>query len=65
MPSRPLLVIGGAGYIGSHTVLQLLDQHERVIVLDNLVMCHPDVVPLDPVTLIQGPLAVAARVAAR
>lgn len=31
-----VLVTGGAGYIGSHMVLALLDAGERVIVLDNL-----------------------------
>jgi UDP-glucose 4-epimerase len=31
-----VLVTGGAGYIGSHTVLQLVARGERVIVLDNL-----------------------------
>ncbi|MDN4503125.1 UDP-glucose 4-epimerase GalE [Alteromonadaceae bacterium BrNp21-10] len=31
-----ILVTGGAGYIGSHTVLQLLNANHRVIVLDNL-----------------------------
>ena len=31
-----VLVTGGAGYIGSHMVLQLLDAGEDVIVLDNL-----------------------------
>ena len=31
-----ILVTGGAGYIGSHTVRQLLERGERVVVLDNL-----------------------------
>ncbi|MGE9213542.1 UDP-glucose 4-epimerase GalE [Exiguobacterium aurantiacum] len=31
-----ILVTGGAGYIGTHTVLQLLDTDHDVIVLDNL-----------------------------
>jgi UDP-glucose 4-epimerase len=31
-----VLVTGGAGYIGSHMVLELLDSGERVLVLDNL-----------------------------
>jgi UDP-glucose 4-epimerase len=31
-----VLVTGGAGYIGSHMVLELLDAHEKVVVLDNL-----------------------------
>jgi UDP-glucose 4-epimerase len=32
-----VLVTGGAGYIGSHMVLQLADAGENVVVLDNLV----------------------------
>jgi UDP-glucose 4-epimerase len=31
-----ILVTGGAGYIGSHSVLQLLLSNYSVIVLDNL-----------------------------
>src|SRR5262245_26563895 len=31
-----VLVTGGAGYIGSHTVLQLVARGERVVVLDDL-----------------------------
>src|SRR4030088_68980 len=35
--SRPsILVTGGAGYIGSHVVLQLRARGERVVVLDDL-----------------------------
>lgn len=33
---KSILVTGGAGYIGSHTVLQLLEQDYSVVVLDNL-----------------------------
>jgi UDP-glucose 4-epimerase len=33
---QKILVTGGAGYIGSHTVLQLLEAGNQVIVLDNL-----------------------------
>lgn len=31
-----VLVTGGAGYIGSHTLVELLEQGARVVVLDNL-----------------------------
>ncbi len=33
---NPILVTGGAGYIGSHVARQLRERGERVIVLDNL-----------------------------
>jgi UDP-glucose 4-epimerase len=35
-----ILVCGGAGYIGSHTVSELLDQGEEVVVIDHLVQGH-------------------------
>lgn len=35
-----ILVTGGAGYIGSHCVLSLLDKNEDVIVFDNLSTGH-------------------------
>jgi UDP-glucose 4-epimerase len=33
---KPILVTGGAGYIGSHVVLQLVAAGERVVVVDDL-----------------------------
>lgn len=37
MRDRAVMVTGGAGYIGSHAVLALLDAGWRVVVVDNLV----------------------------
>ena len=31
-----ILVTGGCGFIGSHTVVQLLERGEEVVILDNL-----------------------------
>ena len=39
-----VLVTGGAGYIGSHTVAELLKQGEDVIILDNLEKGHKEAV---------------------
>lgn len=36
MESMNILVTGGAGYIGSHTCLELLESGHRVVVVDNL-----------------------------
>ncbi|MBD1869755.1 UDP-glucose 4-epimerase GalE [Leptolyngbya sp. FACHB-671] len=44
-PVRPtILVTGGAGYIGSHAVLALQQADYEVVVLDNLVYGHRDLV---------------------
>lgn len=39
-----ILVTGGAGYIGSHTVLALQKKGYNVIVFDNLVYGHPELI---------------------
>lgn len=39
-----ILVTGGAGYIGSHTVAELLETGEDVVVVDNLQKGHRDAV---------------------
>lgn len=36
-----ILVTGGAGYIGSHTCVTLLEEGYRVVVLDNFSNSHP------------------------
>ena len=48
-----ILVTGGAGYIGSHMVLELLGARERVIVLDNLTTGFRWAVPAEA-TLVIG-----------
>jgi UDP-glucose 4-epimerase len=45
--SRRILVTGGAGYIGSHTVRQLLREGYDVTVVDNLSKGHRHNVPAD------------------
>ena len=38
-----ILVSGGAGYIGSHTVIQLIDAGHDVVIVDNFSNSHPTV----------------------
>lgn len=40
-----ILVLGGAGYIGSHAVHQLLEKEYKVVVVDNLETGHQQAVP--------------------
>lgn len=59
---RPILVIGGAGYIGSHTVRHLAERGERVVVLDNLYQGHREAIVSPGVELVVGDMADAALV---
>jgi UDP-glucose 4-epimerase len=56
MSKVPVLVTGGAGYIGSHAVLALLDGGWPVAVIDDLSNGSPDVVP-DGVAFFEGSIA--------
>ena len=47
-----ILVTGGAGYIGSHTVLELLNSNQDVVVIDNL--CNSSEESLNRVKAITG-----------
>jgi UDP-glucose 4-epimerase len=58
----PVLVTGGAGYIGSHAVLALTDAGWPVTVIDNLVTGFRWAVP-DGVAFYEGDIADAALVA--
>jgi UDP-glucose 4-epimerase len=44
VPDGPVLVTGGAGYIGSHTVRMLQERNVPVVVYDNLSTGHRDAV---------------------
>ena len=54
------LVTGGAGFVGSHAVLALLDRGDEVVVLDDLSQGHRAAVPA-AATLVQAPLADGAE----
>ena len=47
-----VLVSGGAGFIGSHTVVELLDAGYNVVVVDNLY--NSDIVAIDRIRRITG-----------
>lgn len=35
-----ILVTGGPGYIGSHTIVELLNENYDVVAIDNLINCY-------------------------
>ena len=59
---QSILVTGGTGYIGSHTVVELLKNGYKVVILDNLCNSSPKVTnrilkichPNDQLTFIKG-----------
>ncbi len=50
-----LLILGGAGYIGSHTARELLDSGHEVVIADNLVTGYKEAIP-EKATFYQGDL---------
>jgi len=58
---NPILVTGGAGYIGSHVVLALRDAGRAVVVLDDLSTGRRDLVP-DDVPFVRGDVGDGALV---
>ncbi len=61
--SRSILVTGGAGYIGSHVVLALIEAGHEVCVIDDLSTGRRDAVPAD-VSLVVGDAGDTAIVSA-
>ncbi len=56
-----ILVTGGAGYIGSHTVINLINKGLDVVIFDNLSTGHPEIVDVlvnlsDKVHFVEGDL---------
>lgn len=44
---KSILVAGGAGYVGSHTVVKLIEEGFKVVVVDNFSNANPLVIPAD------------------
>ena len=63
MGAESLLVTGGAGYVGSHTVAELIDRGHHVVVVDNLQQGHRAAV-LGEAVFVHADLADLARLRA-
>jgi len=61
MTDECILVTGGAGYIGSHVGLALLETGRRIVVVDNLVTGRRELVP-DAATFIEADIGDAAAI---
>lgn len=57
-----ILVTGGAGYIGAHTLRELIAAGRTIFVLDNLAQGHQSAIPLHQVNFIKGDIGDAALV---
>ena len=47
-----ILITGGAGYIGSHTAIALMEEGHKVIIIDNL--CNSSLHALDRLRQLSG-----------
>jgi UDP-glucose-4-epimerase GalE len=54
MTNTPILITGGAGYIGSHTVRHLVSQGMKIVVLDNLAYGHQEAIVDESVDFVVG-----------
>lgn len=54
--AKMILVVGGAGYIGSHTVKELINHNYLVLVMDNLIYGHKEAVCYSKAEFIQADL---------
>lgn len=54
MADEAVLITGGAGYIGSHTLRHLAGQGRKLVVLDNFVYGHHDAILDDGIVVVEG-----------
>jgi len=54
MTNTSILITGGAGYIGSHTVRHLVSQGMKIVVLDNLAYGHQEAIVDESVDFVVG-----------